>query len=75
MNVMSTIKIILISLMLSSCAGIRVKVATDCAWAEPIDISDEVVDYLTEDESPYDVVDFMNDLADHNDLYDRFCLT
>ena len=74
MNVMSTIKIILISLMLSSCTGIRVKVATDCSWAEPIDPSAAIIDYLVADESPDDVVDFINDIADHDDLYERFCL-
>jgi len=74
MNAMSTIKIILISLMLSSCTGIRVKVATDCSWAEPIEISDETLDFLVVDDSPPQVVDELNAIADHNDLYERFCL-
>jgi len=74
MNVMSTIKIILISLMLSSCTGIRVKVTTDCSWAEPIEISDETLDFLVVDDSPPQVVDELNAIADHNDLYERFCL-
>ena len=59
--------------LLTACAGIRVKVATDCSWAEPIEISNETLDYLIRDEAPRAVVDELNDIADHNDLYKKFC--
>lgn len=73
MNVMLITKIILIALLLSSCTSIRVKVATDCSWAEPLDAPDEIIDYLEAEESPESSVKFMNDIGDHNDLYEKHC--
>jgi len=76
MNVLSsTIKIILISLMLSSCQGIRVKVATDCSWAESFDIPDEMIDYLAKEESPDSAIDLMDNIRFHDELYEKYCLS
>lgn len=59
--------------LLSGCAGIKVKVDSTCSWAEPIKISDETLDYLIRPEAPDTVIGEMNAIADHNDLYQRFC--
>ena len=33
-------------MLLIGCAGIRVRVATDCSWAEPIEVDDATADWL-----------------------------
>jgi len=62
-----------ISTLLVSCAGIRIKVDSTCSWAELIVISDETLDFLVVDGSPSQVIDELNTIADHNELYKKYC--
>ena len=68
-----TTKAILLCLMLSGCSSIRVKVATDCSWAAPIEADDETADWLESLEWPKGFEDFMKDVGDHTELYYRWC--
>jgi len=59
--------------LLQGCAGIKVKVDSTCSWAEPINVTDEVIDYLESNDSPEGAIALMNEIADHNELYSKYC--
>ena len=61
-------------MLLNGCAGIRVKVATDCSWAEPIEPSENVLNWLEDQDWPVGMGVFLNRVADHDELYDRWCV-
>ena len=61
-------------IFLSACSGIRVKVATDCAWAEEIRFSAKTKIWLEDLDWPLEAAEDFNQIAIHNDLYERFCL-
>ncbi|MCH8347379.1 MAG: hypothetical protein IH901_02605 [Proteobacteria bacterium] len=59
---------------LSACSGIRVKVATDCAWAEEIRLSSETKEWLDGLEWPESAFEDFKKIGDHNELYSKFCV-
>jgi len=59
---------------LGACSGIRVKVATDCVWAEEIKISDQTKTWLEVLEWPESAYQDFKKIGDHNELYSKFCL-
>lgn len=61
-------------IFLNACSGIRVKVATDCAWAKDIHFSETTKTWLENLEWPKEAVEDFNQVALHNELYERFCL-
>lgn len=61
-------------ILLSACSGIRVKVATDCAWAEEIRFSEATKTWLENQEWPNSALEDFNQIAVHNELFTKFCL-
>lgn len=61
-------------MFLTGCSGITVKVATDCAWYRPNQLDDQSKAWLRDHQPwPLGFVDFLNGVADNNDLAERFC--
>ena len=60
-------------MLLHACAGIPIKVNTDCAWPEPFDLRDDMIDYLAAPESPEEAIDLMDKIASHDELYYKYC--
>ncbi|HXV73259.1 MAG TPA: hypothetical protein VD713_00875 [Sphingomonadales bacterium] len=60
---------------MSGCSAFHIRADLDCAWAAPIRFSEETKAWLGALEWPETAFADFKQIADHNELYGRFCGT
>ena len=75
-NVAASLLLITSAMLLSGCGleSLRVKLATDCVWYEPLAMSEETMDWLEGNKPwPQPFFEELKRMGDNEDNYDDFC--
>lgn len=69
----AVVLLLTISGMLSSGCALRIKVATDCTWYEPVALSQATEDWLAELEWPEPFFEEIKRMGDNEENFNDFC--